>query len=58
LAGADAKSRKTAICSRCHTVIYPGGPENHKKCCCADGTRQVKRKGDDDIDWPQPRESM
>jgi len=56
LAGADAKLRKTAICSRCHTVMYPGGPENHKTGYCADGARQVKRKGDDDIpDWPQPQ---
>ena len=51
--------RKTAICSRCHTVMYPGGSENHKKGYCVDGARQVKRKGpkgEDDIpDWPQPQ---
>ncbi|KAH9964478.1 hypothetical protein BC827DRAFT_1109232, partial [Russula dissimulans] len=50
--------RKTAICSRCHTVMYPGAPENHKKGYCADGARQVKRKGNDasDIpDWLQPQ---
>src|SRR5712675_896109 len=49
--------RRTAICSRCHTMMYPGGSENHKRGYCADGTRQVKRKGEDDIpDWPQPQE--
>src|SRR5712675_2431249 len=48
--------RKTAICSRCHTVMYPGGSEDHKRGYCADGARQVKRKGGDDIpDWPRPR---
>ncbi|KAH9955685.1 hypothetical protein BC827DRAFT_1235658 [Russula dissimulans] len=52
--GADAKSRKTAICSRCHTVMYPGGSQNHKKGYCVDGARQVKGKGEDEIpDWPQ-----
>jgi len=48
------KSRKTAI--RCHTVMYPGGSENHKKGYCADGARQAKRKGEGGIpDWPQPQ---
>jgi len=48
--------RKTAICSRCHTVMYPGGSEDHKRGYCADGARQVKRKGGDDIpDWPRPQ---
>jgi len=52
----DVKSRKTATCSRCHTVMYPDGSENHKKGYCADGARQAKRKGEDDIpDWPQPQ---
>lgn len=37
--------------------MYPGGSENHRKGFCADGARQVKRKGDvDDVpDWPQPQ---
>jgi len=37
-------------------MMYPGGSENHKRGYCADGTRQVKRKGEDNIpDWPQPQ---
>ena len=48
--------RKMAICSRFRAVMYPGGSENHKRGCCADGARQVKRKGEDDIsDCPQPQ---
>jgi len=35
--------------------MYPCGSENHKKGYCADGARQLKRKGEDDIpDWPRP----
>src|SRR5712672_338547 len=46
---------KTAICSHCHTVMYPGGSENHKKGYFANGACQVKMKGEDDIpDWVQP----
>jgi hypothetical protein len=36
--------------------MYPGGSDNHKRGYCADGARQVKRKGEDDIsDWLQPQ---
>jgi len=35
--------------------MYPGGSENHKKGYFANGARQVKMKGEDDIpDWVQP----
>lgn len=47
--------RKTAICSRCETIMYPGGADNRKRGYCADGARQIAKKGDDDgfPDWPQ-----
>jgi len=37
--------------------MYPGGAENHKRGYCADGARQIMKKGDDDSlpDWPQPQ---
>jgi hypothetical protein len=40
--------------------MYPGGAagtENHKKGYCADGARQIVKKGDNDTlpDWPQPQ---
>jgi hypothetical protein len=46
-----------AICSRCQTIMYPGGTDNHKKGYCADGTHQIVKKGDNDSlsDWPQPQ---
>jgi len=48
--------RKMAICSCCHIMMYPGSSENHKRGYCANGPRQVKTKGEDDIpDWPQPQ---
>ncbi|KAH9967213.1 hypothetical protein BC827DRAFT_1088629, partial [Russula dissimulans] len=54
--GSHSLGRKTAICSHCHTVMYPSGSQNHKKGYCVDGARQVKGKGEDGIpDWPQPQ---
>ena len=37
--------------------MYPGGADNHKRGYCADGARQIVKKGDDDTlpDWPQPQ---
>jgi hypothetical protein len=37
--------------------MYPGGTDNHKKGYCADGARQIVKKGDNDSlpDWPQPQ---
>ena len=49
--------RKMAICSRCQTIMYPGGIGNHKRGYCTDGVRQIVKKGGDDAlpDWPQPQ---
>jgi hypothetical protein len=37
--------------------MYPGGTDNHKRGYCADGVRQILKKGDNDAlpDWPQPQ---
>ena len=36
-------------------ITYPGGADNHKRGYCADGARQIVKKGDRDAlpDWPQ-----
>jgi hypothetical protein len=35
--------------------MYPSGADNHKRGYCADGTRQIVKKGDNDTlpEWPQ-----
>jgi hypothetical protein len=37
--------------------MYPGGADDHKRGYCADGARQIVKKGDHDTlpDWPQPQ---
>ncbi|KAJ7776621.1 hypothetical protein DFH07DRAFT_721722, partial [Mycena maculata] len=46
--------RKPATCTRCKKVMYPGGPENHKKGYCSDGFKQKAVNGDTLAPWPQP----
>jgi hypothetical protein len=52
--------RKTAICSRCQMIMYPGGADNHRRGYCADGARQIVKKGDNDTlpDWPRRKASL
>ncbi|KAF8186240.1 hypothetical protein BJ912DRAFT_927161 [Pholiota molesta] len=54
------KKRKSPVCSRCKTVMYPGSRTlthlNHKKGVCSDGVASKLKPGSSDPlpDWPQP----
>ncbi|EIW74127.1 hypothetical protein CONPUDRAFT_140629 [Coniophora puteana RWD-64-598 SS2] len=54
----DKRSRTPATCTRCLTVMYPGGLSptgNHKKGVCGDGVRQIRKDNEELPPWPQPQ---